>query len=100
MTIEQQAKQYYWYHCIRLGSYITDGDYNIDEVLSHYHIPEKLDGKKVLDVGRASGYFSFLMEERGADVVATDLPSYLDWDFVGGENIKQKRSLDIGSDEA
>jgi tRNA (mo5U34)-methyltransferase len=98
MTTQEDAQAYYWYHCIRLGDYITDGDYDMDKVLHHYRIPQDLHGKKVLDVGRASGYFSFLMEERGAEVVATDLPSYLNWDFVGGDTTVEERSNLIGSE--
>jgi hypothetical protein len=35
----------------------------------------------VLDIGAASGFFSFEMERRGGLVIATDLPSMPDHDF-------------------
>ena len=44
-----------------------------------------MSGMKVLDVGRASGFFSFEFERRGANVLAVELPSPLQKDFVGGE---------------
>jgi SAM-dependent methyltransferase len=99
-NLADKVKEYYWYHCIRLGDIYTDGDYDLEPLIPKYGIPEDLRGKTALDVGRASGFFSFLMEERGADVTATDLPSYLDWDFVGGgETVEQRRGI-IGSEAA
>lgn len=37
-----------------------------------FHIPLDLSGKRVLDIGCADGYFTFLAETRGANVVAID----------------------------
>lgn len=39
-------------------------------------------GRRVLDVGAASGFLSFHMEKKGAEVVSYDLPEHLPWDFV------------------
>jgi 2-polyprenyl-3-methyl-5-hydroxy-6-metoxy-1,4-benzoquinol methylase len=44
--------------------------------LSHYPIPTDLSGKRVLDVGCASGWNSFELERRGAQVVALDCVEY------------------------
>lgn len=41
-----------------------------------FPIPEDLRGRRVLDVGAASGWNSFEMERRGADVVAVDCVEY------------------------
>jgi tRNA (mo5U34)-methyltransferase len=38
----------------------------------HFGIPADLSGKRVLDVGCADGFFSFLAEQRGAEVIAID----------------------------
>jgi tRNA (mo5U34)-methyltransferase len=38
----------------------------------YFQIPEDLSGKRVLDIGCAEGYFTFLAESRGAEVVAID----------------------------
>lgn len=35
-------------------------------------LPERLDGKRVLDVGARDGFFSFVAEKRGAEVLAID----------------------------
>jgi tRNA (mo5U34)-methyltransferase len=98
-NVEEQAKNFIWYHCIQLGNYVTDGQYDMNNWLHHYQIPEDLTGWTVADIGRASGFFSFLMEDRGATVTATDLPSYLDWDFVGGKETRGRRAEEIGSEE-
>lgn len=91
-----EANKYYWYHCIDLGNgVISDGDYDMSQFISHYKLPENLSGSSVLDVGRASGFFSFEFERRGADVTATDIESYLDWDFVGGKPEREKRKAGI-----
>lgn len=79
------AADFYWYHCVDLGNgQVTDGDYEMGRYLPHFHFPDDLAGKTVLDVGRASGYFAFEFERRGAAVTATELRSLHDWDFVGG----------------
>lgn len=39
-------------------------------------------GKRVLEIGTASGYLCFQMEQRGAEVVAYDLCEEYDWDIV------------------
>ncbi|MDN8617019.1 class I SAM-dependent methyltransferase [Variovorax ginsengisoli] len=86
MPKQKTASDFYWYHCVDLGNgQITDGDYAMAQYLPHYHFPDDMTGMKVLDVGRASGYFAFEFEDRGADVTATELRSINDWDFVGGE---------------
>src|SRR5437870_3163699 len=51
---------------------------SIDSYLGH----SEFDGKRVLDVGSASGYLTFEMERRGAQVVSLDLPDPDDWDLV------------------
>jgi tRNA (mo5U34)-methyltransferase len=85
-------QDFYWYHCIDLGNgVITDGDYDMTRYLKYYGFPDDLHGKRVLDVGRASGFFSFEFERRGADVTATELSSAFDWDFVGGDAEKRRR---------
>jgi tRNA (mo5U34)-methyltransferase len=96
-AIVEQAKQFYWYHCVDLADgVVTDGDYDLTDALPRYGFPDRMDNMTVLDVGRASGFFAFEFERRGAAVTATDLPSYLDWDFVGGEEQQQAKRAQIG----
>jgi tRNA (mo5U34)-methyltransferase len=92
---QKSAKDFYWYHCIDLlNGETTDGDYAMEQYLPHYHFPSDMTGMSVLDVGRASGFFAFEFEKRGADVTATELRSMADWDFVGGEDAKVARMRD------
>jgi tRNA (mo5U34)-methyltransferase len=98
-----------WYHVLELGDgIVTDGFFDIRSQLYKYCIPEDLTGKRILDIGRASGFFSFEFERRGGDVTATDLPSSLEKEFVGGELTREvwKRWIlerhvpsDMGSDQ-
>ena len=90
------AGKLYWYHCIDIGQgVVTDGDFDMSEYLPCYHFPDDMHGLNVLDVGRASGYFSFEFERRGARVVSTEIASFLDWDFVGGPPERERRATEI-----
>ena len=43
------------------------------------HVPEKLDGWRVLDIGCNAGFYTFQLASRGAHVTAVDIdPHYLD----------------------
>jgi tRNA (mo5U34)-methyltransferase len=71
-----------WYHTVDLGDgRTTPGIYDIRPYLRAYGLPRNLSGKTVLDVGAASGFFSFELESRGAAVTATDLPAWAAHDF-------------------
>lgn len=71
-----------WYHTIDLGlGMVTPGIYDHRPYLGYYGLPKYLGGKSVLDIGAASGFFSFEMEKREATVTATDLPSWKAHDF-------------------
>jgi tRNA (mo5U34)-methyltransferase len=62
----------FWYHKIALPhGVVTPGYAPIDAAA--YRVPERLDGKRVLDVGAWDGYWSFEALKRGArEVVAID----------------------------
>jgi tRNA (mo5U34)-methyltransferase len=62
-----------WFHDFELvPGVMTDGWTPMAERLPYYQIPQDLGGKRVLDIGCADGYFTFLAESRGANVVAID----------------------------
>jgi tRNA (mo5U34)-methyltransferase len=63
-----------WYHQIDLGhGIITPGVDDTSKKLARLALPERLDGKTVLDIGAWDGFFSFEAEKRGAKrVLATD----------------------------
>jgi tRNA (mo5U34)-methyltransferase len=87
----------HWYHTIDLGNgLVTPGSFDHRPYLAAYGFPADMRGMKVLDVGRASGFFSFEFERRGADVLGVELPSPLQKDFVGGDftrGIKAEKKL-------
>lgn len=71
-----------WYHTIDLpGGIRTPGFYDHRELLPRYGLPDRLDGKRVLDVATFDGYWAFEFERRGADVTALDLASSIEIDL-------------------
>jgi tRNA (mo5U34)-methyltransferase len=68
------------YHSLDLGNgEVLPGIIPIDALekrLGSYPLPQDLRGKRVLDIGAASGWNSFEAERRGAEVVAIDCVEY------------------------
>jgi SAM-dependent methyltransferase len=54
-----------------------------------FAFPEQMTGLSVLDVGSATGFFTFEFERRGADVVSIELPSIRALDVFPGETLEQ-----------
>jgi SAM-dependent methyltransferase len=50
----------------------------VDEYLGHVDFA----GKRVLEIGPASGFLTMEMEKRGADVIAVEMPEEPGWDYV------------------
>ncbi len=62
------------YHRIDWGNgLVIQGIFDMRKYLPHFAFPDDLRGKKVLDVGTASGFFAFECVRRGATVTAIDL---------------------------
>jgi tRNA (mo5U34)-methyltransferase len=79
-------RHYAWYHAVRLTPEIqTPGVYDYEPVLPYFDFPEDMRGMSVLDVGAATGYFSFEFERRGAAVTAIELPSMAAWDMPASD---------------
>lgn len=75
--------QCYFYHTMDVPEFGTvQGEWDlrgsIDQYLGHYDFA----GKRVLDIGAASGILTFHMERAGAQVVSYDLSDEFDWDIV------------------
>ena len=64
----------YWWHRIEVApGIITPGRKDtLAELEQRIGLPERLDGKTVLDVGAAEGFYTFECERRGAQVTAID----------------------------
>jgi tRNA (mo5U34)-methyltransferase len=83
------VSRYYWYHTIDLGGgLVTPGLYDYRETISSFPFPSDMSGMKVLDVGPATGFFSFEFERRGARVSAMELPSLRDLDRFPGQSVE------------
>lgn len=79
----QSVDECYFYHTMDVPGHGTiNGEWDlrgsIDEYLGNFDFA----GKRVLDVGAASGILTFHMEKQGADVVSFDLSEKYDWDIV------------------
>lgn len=71
--IQGRVDELQWFHDWTLVPGVrTKGMSPMLERVRHFPIPEDLSGKRVLDIGCADGFFTFLAEARGAEVVAID----------------------------
>ncbi|MCI0720041.1 MAG: class I SAM-dependent methyltransferase [Acidobacteria bacterium] len=63
-----------WYHRVELLSGLyTPGVNDVYPFLSRLQLPEDCSGLRVLDIGTCDGFFSFVLEQRGAkEVIAID----------------------------
>jgi len=88
---KEREKAQQWYHTIDLGNgRITNGIYDHRPVLKHYGFPNNLEGKRVLDVGPADGFFSFQFEKMGAkEVVAID--AYENPHFIEAKDVLRSK---------
>jgi tRNA (mo5U34)-methyltransferase len=82
MEVLDRANEIPWYHSIELApGHTTKGMFDLEPFKHRYGLPDRLDGKRCLDVGTWDGYWAFEMERRGAQVVALDVDDEraLDW---------------------
>lgn len=73
----------YFYHVMDIpGVGRVGGEWDlrgrIDDYIGHIDVS----GRRVLEIGPASGYVSFELEARGADVIALELGHDAEWDIV------------------
>ena len=86
----RQSLKYIWYHTIDLGKgLVTPGVYDYRQTVSAFHFPDNLRGKRVLDIGSATGFFAFEFERRGAAVTSVELPSLKQLDRFPGQSIDE-----------
>lgn len=73
----------FFYHCLDLpGHGEILGQWDLRPAVGEYLGGIDLDGRRVLEIGPASGYLTFHMEQAGAEVVGCELASGADWDLV------------------
>jgi hypothetical protein len=79
----RDVRECHFYHSMVLpGHGEVTGDWDLREGFDQYIGHVDVRGKRVLDVGTASGFVGFSLESRGASVVAYDLPPYEPGDIV------------------
>jgi len=73
----------YFYHTMELPGYgVINGDWDLRRGLDDYLGNVVFAGQRVLEIGPASGFLTFEMEKRGADVVSVEVTTDHSWDFV------------------
>jgi SAM-dependent methyltransferase len=77
------AGAHHFYHSFELSNGVRiAGDWDIAKDIPSYLIPD-MRGKTVLDMGPASGFFSFYLESLGAEVTVLESRGYGDFDVYG-----------------
>jgi len=73
----------YFYHVMDLPDYgEVGGEWDLRGREESYLGGVSFQGKRVLELGTASGYLCRYMERKGADVIGFDLPAEGSWDLV------------------
>jgi len=81
-TVED-ASDCFFYHTMEIpGVGLVEGTFDLRESLDDYFGAVDFEGKRVIEVGPASGYLTFSMEARGADVVVIETSEEFTWDAV------------------
>jgi len=84
-----------FYHTIEVDGSLINGGWDLRHSIDNYLSNFDFEGKRVIDIGSASGYLSFEMEKRGANVVSFDMPDGSYWDhliYPGYEKPQSKSS--------
>src|SRR5438309_9495401 len=73
----------HFYHTIDVpGHGLMEGEWDLRRGIRAYLGGVEFSGKRVLELGSASGFVTFHMEREGADVIGYDLSDQQDWDVV------------------
>jgi O-methyltransferase len=81
--INVKLEECLFYHVMDLpGLGRVGGQWDLRERVDSYLGNVDFTGKRVLEIGPASGFLTFAMEQRGASVVCVELTTEKAWDFV------------------
>jgi SAM-dependent methyltransferase len=73
----------YFYHVMDIpGHGVTTGEWDLRGRVDEYLGQFAFAGKRVLEIGPASGFLTFELEKRGAKLVALEVTDDPGWDFV------------------
>ncbi|SHF78846.1 tRNA (mo5U34)-methyltransferase [Marisediminitalea aggregata] len=83
-SLQEQINSTYWYHTLHFDNGLTTpGQFDQNPILDRYCLPERLEGKRVLDVATFDGFWAFELEKRGAsEVLALDVEGPADCDYL------------------
>lgn len=89
-------KDCYFYHTVDLPGHETIyGEWDFRNNARRYLGKVHLKNKRVLELGTASGFFSFYMESKGAKVVSYDLSPKYSWDIVPYANRDNRKYIKV-----
>jgi SAM-dependent methyltransferase len=72
-----------FYHTMDIpGLGLVHGQWDLRGYVDQYLGQVSFSGRRVLEIGPASGFLTIEMEQRGASVVAIEIPDETGWDFV------------------
>jgi len=72
-----------FYHTMELPGYgVMTGEWDLRRGIDEYLGKISFAGQRVLEIGPASGFLTFEMEKRGAEVVSVEVTAEHGWDFV------------------
>lgn len=81
--VVDDLKDCWFYHTMQIPGYgLVDGQWDLRGNEHHYTGGIDFQGRRVLEIGTASGQICFYMERQGAEVVGFDLSDDHDWDVV------------------
>lgn len=87
-----------FYHTMDVPGYgRVEGQWDLNEAVPEYLGNVDFRGKRVMDIGAASGFLSFYVEHQGADVVALDLSEHQTWDIVPFSGEHAEKALNLKS---
>lgn len=82
MSVEDIAECEFYHVMDVPGAGVCGGKWDLRDGVDAYLGGFDFNGKRVLELGAASGFLSFEMEKRGADVVSYDIGDEQKWDMV------------------
>jgi SAM-dependent methyltransferase len=83
-ALEEHLSRERFYHSFEFtNGCAVRGAWDVARSIEQYQFPKDLLGKRVLDIGPASGFFSFYLEAQGAKVTALEAHSFGDCDVYG-----------------
>jgi hypothetical protein len=89
-----------FYHTMDIPGYgLVEGAWDLREGLRDYLGGVDLEGKRVLEMGTASGFLCFSMEALGAEVVAFDIADDQSWDIVPFSGADHEALVALQKDE-